>query len=203
MPDFFKNMKMKDIKFILLLICILTLASCGHKTKQYTPKPKGYFRIDLPEPSYVNLDTILPFSMDISAIAEAHITPKDSGKIWLDLYYPQFSAELKMTYFPVHNNMRDRMIQEQEMVHFHYIKADDVEYSIISDPQSHMIGQIYDIAGADVATPFQFWVSDSTQHFLRGSLYFNFPPNNDSIQPIIDFLRNDLLQMVNTLEWKN
>jgi gliding motility-associated lipoprotein GldD len=65
-----------------------------------------------------------------------------------------------------------------------------------------MFGQIYDIEGSDVATPFQFWVSDSSYHFLRGSLYFNFPPNNDSIQPVIDYLRNDLLQLVNTLQWR-
>lgn len=194
---------MKEIKFILLSFCIISLTSCSHHNEQIAPKPKGYFRIDLPQASYVHLDTILPFSMDISTYAEARITPKDSDKIWLDLAYPQFNAELKMTYFPVHNNMRDRMIQEQEMIHFHYVKADDVEYSIISDPDSRMLGQIYDIKGADVATPFQFWVSDSTHHFLRGSLYFNFPPNNDSIQPVIDFLRNDLLQMVNTLEWKS
>lgn len=192
----------RNILLFLLFFGILILGACNKKNTNIAPKPKGYFRIDLPEQKYKTLDTTLPFTMAISQYAEAVITPKDSGKIWIDLNYPQFDAELKMTYFPIHQNLRERMIQEREMVELHYVKADDVEYSIISDPDSKMFGQINDIKGADVATPFQFWVSDSTHHFLRGSLYFNFPPNNDSIQPVIEFLRNDLLELVNTLEWK-
>jgi gliding motility-associated lipoprotein GldD len=197
-------MTYRNTSLSILIFCIVLLSctSCGNKPEQIAPKPKGYFRIALPQPEYTLLDTTLPFTMDISQYAQAVITPKDSGKIWIDLQYPQFAAELKMTYFPMHNNMRERMVQEREMVQFHYVKADDVEYSIICDPESRMFGQIYDIQGEDVATPFQFWVSDSSYHFLRGSLYFNFPPNNDSIQPVIDYLRNDLLQMVNTLEWR-
>ncbi len=192
----------RNIFLCLLLIGIFVLGACEKKNKNIAPKPKGYFRIDLPEQTYRTLDTTLPFSMAISEFANAIITPKDSGKIWIDLNYPEFSAELKMTYFPIHQNLRERMIQERKMVEFHYVKADDVEYSIINDPGNRMFGQIYDIKGSDVATPFQFWVCDSTHHFLRGSLYFSYPPNNDSIQPVIDFLRNDLLELVNTLEWK-
>ena len=195
-------MKKGTLLYIGVILCSILLGACGHKNEQIAPKPKGYFRIELPKAEYTLLDTTLPFTMEISKNAQAVITPKDSGKIWIDLQYPQFAAELKMTYFPMHGNLRDRMVQEREMVQFHYVKADDVEYSIISDPDSRMFGQIYDIEGSDVATPFQFWVSDSSYHFLRGSLYFNFPPNNDSIQPVIDYLRNDLLQMVNTLQWR-
>lgn len=193
---------MKHHIIISLLLCLLLASACDNRHEQIAPKPKGYFRIDLPKAEYTLLDTTLPFTMEISQYAQAIITPKDSGKIWIDLQYPRFAAELKMSYFPMHGNLRDRMVQEQEMVQFHYVKADDVEYSIISDPESRMFGQIYDIEGSDVATPFQFWVSDSSYHFLRGSLYFNFPPNNDSIQPVIDYLRNDLLQLVNTLQWR-
>jgi gliding motility-associated lipoprotein GldD len=193
---------MKHHIIISLLLCLLLVSACNNRHEQIAPKPKGYFRIDLPKAEYTLLDTTLPFTMEISQYAQAIITPKDSGKIWIDLQYPRFAAELKMTYFPMHGNLRDRMVQEREMVQFHYVKADDVEYSIISDPESRMFGQIYDIEGSDVATPFQFWVSDSSYHFLRGSLYFNFPPNNDSIQPVIDYLRNDLLQLVNTLQWR-
>lgn len=187
---------------IFTFLALFLLTSCGSKNENTAPKPKGYFRIDLPDPNYRILDTVLPFTMEVSQYATAIITPKDSGKIWVDLTYPKFGAELKMSYFPIHNNLRDRMVQEREMVEFHYVKADDVEYSIISDLENRMFGQIYDIKGDGVATPFQFWVCDSTSHFLRGSLYFTFPSNNDSIQPVIDYLRADLLQLVNTLQWK-
>lgn len=188
--------------FNFLILALFLLLSCSSKNEVISPKPKGYFRIYLPQSGYHVLDTVLPFTMEISDYAEASITKKDSGKIWVDLVYPKLSAEIKMSYFPIHENLRERMIQERKMVEFHYIMADDVEYSIINDPDSKMFGQIYDIAGDDVATPFQFWVCDSSEHFLRGSLYFNFPPDNDSIQPVIDYLRDDLLQLVNTLQWK-
>ena len=195
-------MNWKNLLLSLLCGSIVLLASCGQKNENIAPKPKGYFRIDMPEQAYQTLDTTLPFTMEISKYAEAVITPKDSGKIWIDLTYPQFAAEIKMTYFPVHNNMRERVVQEREMVEFHYVKADDVEYSVIKDAEAPLYGQIYDIKGKDVATPLQFWMTDSMHHFIRATLYFNFAPNNDSLQPVIDYLREDAMHLINTFDWK-
>ena len=90
----------KHTLFAGFLCCILLFSACSHKNEQIAPKPKGYFRIDLPKAEYTLLDTTLPFTMEVSQYAQAIITPKDSGKIWIDLQYPQFAAEMKMTYSP-------------------------------------------------------------------------------------------------------
>ena len=101
------------------------------------------------------------------------------------------------------DSLRKLIYSEEKMVKFHYQKADDVEYSVVKDPDAKLWGQIYDIKGKEVATPFQFWVTDSAQYFLRATLYFNFTPNNDSLQPVIEYLRNDAMHFINTFEWKD
>jgi len=169
-----------------------------------TPKPVAYFRIDLPEHQYRQVDTTLPFSFEKSEAARLVIQPQEDGAYWVDVEYPTLNAAFKITYFPVPrtDSLRSMIIHEEKMVKFHYQKADDVEYSIIQDPESHLWGQIYDIAGREVATPLMFWMTDSTHQFLRSTLYFNFAPNNDSLEPVIHYLRDDAMHFINTFKWK-
>lgn len=164
----------------------------------------GYFRLDLPEHQYRKTDTTLPFTFDQSIYSQLIIKPQKDGSCWIDLNYPTLNAILKFTYFPLQNadSLRSYLVRENNMVKFHYQKADDVEYSIIQDKDDHIWGQIYDIEGKEVATPFQFWMTDSAHHFLRASLYFNFTPNNDSLQPVIQYLRDDAMKVINTFAWK-
>ncbi len=94
------------------------------------------------------------------------------------------------------------VVAEEKMVQFHYVKADDVEYSVVMDPTARVYGKIYDIKGRDVACPFQFWLTDSVRHYLRSSLYFNCVPENDSLRPVIDYIREDAMAMINSFQWK-
>lgn len=188
-----------------LLFCLtVMLCACVRKTGNETPKPMAYFRIDIPEHRYVCTDTALPFRFERSAETNVAIFPKEEGVCWIDLDYPALDATLKLTYLPIRNadSLRDLIIREDKMVKFHYQKAEDVEYSIIKDAGSRLWGQVYDIEGRDVATPFIFWMTDSSRHFLRGSLYFNFTPNNDSLEPVIKYLREDAMHFFNTFQWK-
>lgn len=184
--------------FLLLLMC-----SCGRRQVE-TPKPVAYFRIDLPEHNYRQVDTTLPFVFEQSEAAQLSIRPQQDGSYWVDLDYPALNATFKITYLtvPRADSLRNKIIYEEKMVKFHYQKADDVEYSVIQDPESRLWGQIYDIAGRDVATPLMFWMTDSTHQFLRTTLYFNFAPNNDSLEPVIQYLREDAMHFVNTFKWK-
>ncbi|MEG2069798.1 MAG: hypothetical protein RR034_00270 [Bacteroidales bacterium] len=191
---------MRKIYFFTILLLLLN--ACIKKEEAITPKPEGYFRIDIPKHTYQSMDTILPFKMEYSTLATLAIQNKDSGRYWIDIMYPQFNVNFKISYFPLHDNLRKMMVQEEKMVKFHYQKADDVEFSVVNDPQYRLFGQIYDIQGKEVATPLTFWLTDSTLHFVRASLYFNFTPNNDSLQPVIEFLREDALHMINTFGWK-
>lgn len=199
-----KSLKSNILLALLSLAIIILAHGCIEKEAVPTPKPFGYFRISLPEAEYQKWDSVLPCTFDYSRLANLNIDPQEDGKYWIDLSYPEFNASMKITYFPVRNNLRELIENDEKMVMFHVDrrKADDVQYSVIDDPQAKIYGQIYDIIGKDVASPFQFWVTDSTQHYVRGALYFNFTPNNDSLAPVIQYLRNDLLHLVETWSWK-
>lgn len=199
------GIRIRPLVMIFAWACLLfAMTSCFHKNAKEAPKPMGYFRIDLPEHHYQKMDTTLPFTFERSTYSQVAIKPQKDGACWIDVSYPSMSASFKFTYVPVPriDSLRGLMMREENMVKFHYQKADDVEYSIVRDPQAHLWGQIYDIAGKEVATPLIFWLTDSTRHFLRGTLYFDFAPNNDSLQPVIDYLREDAMHLVSTFEWK-
>lgn len=177
------------------------------------PKPTGYFRIDLPEHQYRLMDTnssapthqsLLPFTYEQSVYASTTIEPQKDKSIWMNITYPDLGASFRFTCFTVKNadSLRKLMISEDKMVKFHYQKADDVQYSVINDPAAHLWGQTYEILGKEVATPFQFWLTDSVNRFVRATLYFDGVPNNDSLQPVIQYLKEDALHLINTFAWK-
>ena len=188
---------------MLSFLACAMLTSCRPKALP-EPKPMGYFRIDLPEHQYQLLDTTLPFTFEQSAIANTTIEPQKDNSLWMNIIYPDLHASLRFTCLNVKNadSLRKLMIMEDKMVKFHYQKADDVQYSIIQDPEAHIWGQTYEIYGKEVATPFQFWLTDSTHHFVRATLYFDSAPNNDSLQPVIQYLKEDAMHLINTFAWK-
>ena len=168
------------------------------------PKPMGYFRIDLPNHQYRTLDTSLPFRYEQSVFANTTIEKQKDNTLWMTVSYPDLKASLRFTCFEVKNadSLRKLMVSEDKMVKFHYQKADDVQYSVIKDPEALLWGQTYEIFGKEVATPFQFWLTDSAHRFVRATLYFDETPNNDSLQPVIQYLKEDALHFINTFEWK-
>lgn len=191
-----------------VVICWWLLAatcciSCRNSNKDLTPKPEAYFRIDLPDHQYEKLDTTLPFSFDKSTQSEIVINPQSNGSYWIDLNYPKQNATFKFTYLPIRcaDSLRNLIVREESMVKFHYQKADDVQFDIVNDPEASLWGQIYHIEGKEVATPLQFWMTDSSKHFLRATLYFNFAPNNDSLQPVIEYLHDDAMRIIKSFEW--
>lgn len=192
--------------YVVICWCLLAATcciSCRNSNKDLTPKPEAYFRIDLPEHQYEKLDTILPFSFDKSTHSEIVINPQSNGSYWIDLNYPKQNATFKFTYLPIRcaDSLRNLIVREESMVKFHYQKADDVQFDIVNDPEASLWGQIYHIEGKEVATPLQFWMTDSSKHFIRATLYFNFAPNNDSLQPVIEYLCDDAMRIVKSFEW--
>ena len=88
------------------------------------------------------------------------------------------------------------------MVMKHIPKASSIENKIYENPEKRIYGLTYTIAGVDAASPYQFYLTDSTKHFIRGALYFNTIPNNDSLAPVIEFLKEDINHLIETFEWK-
>ena len=84
----------------------------------------------------------------------------------------------------------------------HISKASSIENRVIINPEAKVFGLIYEIKGMGAASPYQFFVTDSSSHFLRGALYFNMIPNNDSLAPVIDFLKEDIEHLLLSLKWK-
>lgn len=196
-------MKSKAIIFLLLTQAIF-LGACLEKEAPNSAKPKGYFRIATPPATYQKWDSVLPFTFEYSTNARFMILKNENKKYWMDLIYPQYNASLKMTLVPLKNNLRELVVNEEKMLMFHVEsrKADDIQYSLIQDQNARLFGQVYELVGKGAATPLEFWVTDSVNYYVRATLYFNFAPNNDSLEPVIKYLKTDVLHMIDTWNWK-
>lgn len=189
------------ILFFLLSLGIfsLFLMSCD---ESYTPKPRAYFRIDLPEKSYQQCKSDCPFQFDYPVYSQ--VVPDNrhaSEKCWMNLNFPEFDAVVYISYKQVSNNL-DKLTEDTRALTFkHVIKASDIREEFIMNDSTKVYGLIYDVKG-DAASYLQFYLTDSTDNFLRGSLYFNSAPNYDSIAPVLDFIKKDVHRLVNSLEWK-
>jgi gliding motility-associated lipoprotein GldD len=190
---------MNNLIKISFALALFLLIGCD---QSYSPKPRGYFRIDLPEKSYIRLAENLPYSFEYPSYAT--ITPdyNSPGETnWINVEFPAFSGSLYISYKTVNNDLIHFIEDSRALVQKHIPKANAIHESLIINDSKRVYGLIYEIEGKGAASPMQFYVTDSTSHFLRGALYFNVRPNNDSLAPVIDFLKADIQHLINTLEW--
>lgn len=191
-------MKQQSYKAFLVL-ALFGLLSCNEKP---IPKPKAYPRIDLPKPSYQR--TELPecnYSFDLADFAILRPDPYPTAEeCWYNVHYPKFKATLHLSYRPIKN--RDDLFKvindSREMVYKHVMRADEIIENYINANELH--GIYYELGGS-TATNAQFFVTDSTHHFLRGSLYFNERTEADSVEPVLNFLKKDMLHIIETVKW--
>lgn len=187
---------------IIAILFSLLLGSCGEEVR-YQPKPKGYFRIDLPEKAYKSIDTIGRYSFEAPTYAVLTHDPfAPEEKNWVNVEMPSFKASIHLTHKEVRGNLGEYLEDVHTMITKHLQKANGMNDSLIVNPDRKVYGMMIEMDGKGVATPLQFYLTDSTNNFVRGALYFNFVPNNDSMQPVIDYLRQDIDRMINTFEWK-
>ena len=189
-------------KMVVLAMTLLLMAACGEEERPL-PKPKGYFRIELPAKNYVSVDTIERYSFetpDYAVITRDPFSPQE--KNWINVEMPCFKASIHLTHKDVNGNLGEYLEDVHTMITKHLQKANGMNDSLIVNPDRKAYGMLIEMDGKGVATPLQFYLTDSTANFVRGALYFNFVPNNDSMQPVIDYLRQDIDRMINTFEWK-
>lgn len=190
---------LKSIPYMVLLM----LLAFGCTQPYQSPKPKGWMRIALPAKEYRLYDSLIHFRFEkptYAAIEPDSDWPAQTD--WVNMQFHSLNATLHISYKPVKNNLREYIDDAHAMAMKHLPKANTIRDSLIINPQKDVYGLIYEIGGRGVASPVQFYLTDSTKHFMRASLYFNFRPNNDSIEPVIGFLRRDLLHMIETFDWK-
>jgi len=217
---------MKKTLLTILGLCGLFL-SCHN---DYTPKPQAYLRIDMPEHNYWLVDT-LPHLSDTTIIAvdgskvyfppstksflppflfEANecieLATKDSPReeVWIDLNYPQWNGVVFLTYKRIKgiDDLRAQIDTSSQFLEQHYQYTSGIEEQGFENPENNVYGTVYYLKGSKVASTCQFWMTDSTHNFLRGALYLNTTPNNDSLAPVIDYMQADIEHLVETLRWR-
>ena len=179
----------------VILIFLILLTSCGSET---LPKPKGYLSLEYPELGYNKLNNNRPYSFDVSKNATIKTLPDN----WLKIKYPRLKASVDITYRPVNNNLRELLIEAEKLVLEHTIKADNISWRDYKNKETKVYGKMCEISG-NAASQIQFHVTDSSKHFLKGSLFFYSKPNYDSILPAVEYIKKDMIQMLETLQWNN
>ena len=198
---------MKNLGKILIFISLSTLLfSCKEK---YTPKPRGYYRIDFPEKHYQNIPRDLPYNFEVpvySVLQDDRHTINQPNEI--NIAIPENKAEIHISYFELNtpkskktNYLAEIMEETRELAYKHTMKADAIEEQIFINPAEKVYGTIYKIRG-NAASPLQFFLTDSLNHFLRGALYIREVPNIDSLQPVITFMEPDVVRLIETCTWK-
>ena len=196
-------MMKNKLSILLAALAIACIAVSCDRQSSYLPKPRGYFRIDLPEKAYTRVDTIEKYSFECPQYAQVTPDPySPNEKNWVNIEMPLFKGSIHLTHKDVNGNLGEYLEDVHTMVTKHLQKANGVRDSLISNEEHRVYGLFIEMDGKGVATPMQFYLTDSTKNFVRGALYFNFKPDNDSMQPVISFIRQDIDHLINTFEWK-
>jgi gliding motility-associated lipoprotein GldD len=201
-------MFVKKNLFFLTISCFIAVlfAACS---ADYTPKPRAYPRIIFPEHSYKKFDNNdCPFTFEqpvYTKIGKAKkLIAKANSDCWVNLEYDYFNAQMHFSYSEIGNETEAlaKLVNDSYKLSFkHVVKADYIEDSLMR-VKDGLSGVFYNVGG-DAASSTQFFLTDSTKHFLWASLYLHSPPNEDSIAPVIRFIRKDIEKMIQTFEWTN
>ncbi len=195
---------MKRIYSFFQASVLLGLVTSACQEATYVPKPKGYNRIELPDHHYQTIDDSYPYQFEYSKHAQVKPdTSWMSEPYWIHLVYQDLGADVQLTYKALNQDkqkLRELLEDSYKLTSKHQIKAYAIDESILKTPKGHTV-VIAELSG-EVPSQFQFFSTDSSRHFLRGALYFPTATKNDSLQPIIDFIKVDIIHMLNTLEWK-
>lgn len=182
-------------KYIFLIVIFSALlVSCKEDT---LPKPKAMLRLEYPDSTsakfYAN-----KYSFDYNALAK--IGKKNEGAVTIE--YPRMNGSVFLSYKPVKGNLNQLLSDAQKLSYEHAAKADNILEQPFINKEAKVYGMFYDVKG-DAASQSQFYVTDSVNHFLTGSLYFSVKPNYDSILPAAVYLQEDIRKIMETLRWKN
>ena len=180
---------------------LLGVTSCSEVP---TPRPYGYYRITTPNASYAPFDELYPYypyTFDLSENAVVKPRTDVDEHFWINLYYPALDATIHCSYKPVNHNLRELTNDALEFVYRNASFANAIPEKEYSHPEADVYGVLFDLEG-NTASSCQFFITDSTEHFFRASVYCNCPPNADSLAPVYDYLRADVIRMVESFEWR-
>ena len=188
------------------VVPVLLFLSCN---SDYTVKPRGYFKIDFPEKKYQQFENpAYPYSFEYPVYGEIvkdslFFEEETENPYWINIDFPRFNGRIHMSYKQVGKNHFDSLVNDAFTLSYkqHTYKASAIEPVPFTTP-NNLSGVYFSLKG-NTATANQFFATDSTRHFLRGALYFEAAPNEDSLRPVNDFLQKDLQHLINTLRWRD
>ncbi len=187
----------------LLATCFF--ASCN---SDFVQKERGYFKISLPQKKYQVFDKAgFPYSFEYPVYAEVipdstFFNEKAENPYWVNVSFPQFDGELHLSYKEIGKNKFDTLINDAfKMAYKQHTSIASAIKPVKFEMPGNVSGIYFSLRG-NAATANQFFATDSTKHFLRGALYFNAPPNEDSLRPVNAFLREDMQHLIGTLRWR-
>ena len=194
----------RGFSVFVVLIIILGCFSCN---STFVPKPRGYFIIDLPKKEYKTFDQLsYPYTFEYPVYANIIKDSTFFGEAtenpwWINVNFPQFNSRIYVSYKEIGKNKFDKLINDAfTLTNKHTSKAISIDDSLIST-SNNVHGMFFKVGG-NVATANQFFVTDSVKHFLRGALYFDATPNEDSLGVVNDFILQDMKHMISTFKWK-
>lgn len=173
---------------------MLLLWGCGEDP---LPKPRAMLRLEYPQKAYRVLESDCPFRFEYNQMAAREF----QGDCNLVLDYPEMKGSVFISYKAVEGNLRSLLSDAQKLSYEHVVKADNIVEQPYINPEEEVYGMFYEVRG-DAASQSQFYVTDSTDHFVTGSLYFYAKPNYDSILPAAVYLQNDIRRIMESLRWK-
>jgi len=186
-------------KYLTAAAFFCIFSACRENT---VPKPRGFFRIDFPPREYQLYDTGCPFVFEYPVYSAISLDVGKSGEpCWFNIEYPRYRAKIYISYKRISGNLDEILRESHDYAYSHSIKADAITEQPWLNPEKNVFGMLYDIKG-NTASSLQFYLTDSTRHFIRGALYFAVTPREDSLAPVIEHFRGDIVHLIETLKWK-
>jgi len=205
-------MRLKNLRKISLfktgLLAILSIGFIACNTNYTINKKRGFFKIDFPEKKYREFDQPgYPYTFEYPVYANVikdstFFESKAENDWWINLDFPQFDGRVFISYKEIGKNKFDTLLNDAFTLSYkqHTYKASAIEPETFRTPNN--IDGVYFSLSGNTATANQFFLTDSVKHFLRGALYFDATPNEDSLSIVNDFLKKDLQHLINTLKWR-
>ncbi|MDB5111664.1 MAG: gliding motility lipoprotein GldD [Mucilaginibacter sp.] len=206
--DVKRKTSMKALTIGLLAILFFAACSGNH---DYSPKPRGYYRIVFPKKEYRPYISNYPFTFLYPTYAVIELDKKKGQpkkllnmQDLLNMQFPQFNGTLHLSYETITSKkVFDELVEDARKFAFkHTVKATSIDEGIIKYPDRKVYGIYYAIDG-NAASSVQFYLTDSVHSYLRGALYFNSQPRLDSIQPVLNFVKKDVDVMIKSFRWKH
>ncbi|CAI8225120.1 MAG: Uncharacterised protein [Formosa sp. Hel1_33_131] len=186
------------MKPFAVFLCIFMCFSCD---EILVPKPKAFLSLEYPKATYSESQLDLPFEIETNKLARLSVSRKNNKVQGIILRYPTLKASVFINYKKVDNNVEKHISDTKKMTQKHLQVADEISERNYENPAQNLYGMFFELKG-NVASQSQFYVTDSTRHFVSGALYFETKPNYDSILPAVNYIQKDLKHLMESLRWK-